>query len=618
LGVSANDAIAAAPGSRDASGTGTQEPLRTLARSADARAIGALGVLLALLVAITWHKWGAPEIDAGSELTTAAQVVHGNLPYDDVRYFYGPLGVYTLAGAFEVFGISLATAYALGLAVTAGICASFYALARQLLRPLAAALSTAVLMAIAFSGTQFNFILPHTNSATFGLLLLILALLALTRGHPLLAGTAIGLTGLTRVEFAAAVALVGLAWIAGIWLEEGRRAALRTLAWIAGPALVIPLVVLGTLAAAVGADRLFWQNLWPIDFLRAAGFNAYREWTPFDAASVASSLARGAIYLALLAGLTASAVKVHGARGVARVKALWPLLAACAGSLFFLAAWKASGAFSGAEGAVEEEAKQLLLGMSWLPLLSLLAAALTVRALVRRQAAPLSGRWPLDLALVAAAVLLCSRAYDQFTMTSAAPYYAAPAVLLLGLLHQRTGDRWPAARPAVMTMLGAVAAGTALYAAVALYPDKGTVVHTAAGSYVGDSRSAGAQQQAIDFLRSHTAPGEPVLALPADAGIYFLAGRPQALYENMFLPGLLDTEADERAAIARLRRENVRYALVSNRDTSAFETGRFGSGYDRLFGSYLRSGQLVATFGDLDAAPGGGNPSQGFRVYALP
>ncbi|MFL5833546.1 MAG: hypothetical protein ACJ76B_06160 [Solirubrobacterales bacterium] len=615
--MSANDAIAPER-LRGASNRALPARLLALARSADALALAGLALFILVLTAISWRKWGTPEIDAGAELTTAAQAVHGHLPYEDTRYFYGPLGVYTLTGAFKLFGTSLATAYALGLTVTVAIAGSFYALARQLLRPLAASLSTAVLIAIGFSGTQFNFILPHTNSATFGLLLLLLALLALTRGHPLLAGTAIGLTGLTRVEFAAAAGLVGLAWVAGIWREEGRRAALRTLAWIAGPALAIPLVVLGALAAAVGADRLFWQNLWPIDFLRAAGFNAYREWTPFDAASVASSLSRGAIYLALLAGLTASAVKLHGARGAARVKALWPLAAAGAGSLFFLAAWKASGAFSGAEAAVQEEAKQLLLGMSWLPLLSLLAAALAGRALVRRQAAPLSGRWPLDLALVVAAVLLCSRAYDQFTMTSAAPYYAAPAVLLLGLLHQRVGDRWPAARPAVMTMLGAVAAGIALYAAAALYPDKGTVVHTAAGSYVGDSRSGGAQQQAIDFLQAHTSPGEPVLALPADAGTYFLADRPQALYENMFLPGLLDTRADERAAIARLQRENVRYALISNRDTSAFETGRFGSGYDQLLAGYLRSGRLVATFGDLDAAPGGGNPSQGFRVYALP
>jgi hypothetical protein len=614
--VSANDAIA--PGRlRADTPRSWLARLLTLARSADALALACLGLFIAVLAAISWRKWGTPEIDAGAELTTAAQAVHGHLPYEDTRYFYGPLGVYTLTGAFKLFGTSLATAYALGLTVTVAIAGSFYALARQLLCPLAAALSTAVLIAIGFSGTQFNFVLPHTNSATFGLLSLILTLLALSRGHFLLAGTAIGLTALTRVEFAAAAALAGAAWAIGIWKEEGGRAALRALAWIAGPTLAIPLAVLGSIAASVGADRFFWQNLWPIDFLRVAGFNAYREWTPFDAASVASSLTRGAVYLALLAGLTASAVKLHGARGLARAKALWPLAAACLGSLVLLGAWKASGVFPDAEAAVQEEGKQLLLGMSWLPLLSLLAAALLLRALWRRQDAPLSGRWPLDLALVAVAVLLCSRAYDEFTMASAAPYYAAPAVLLLGLLHQRIGDRWPAARPAVMAMLGAVAAGVALYAAAALYPDKGTVVHTAAGDYVADSRAAAAQQQAIDFVRSHTAPGEPVLALPADAGIYFLADRPQPLYENMFLPGLLDTRGDERQAIARLQREHVRYALISNRDTSAFATGHFGAGYDQLLARYLRSGHLVASFGDLQAAPGGGNPSQGFRVYAL-
>jgi len=614
--VSANDATVT--GRPDRVRRARPERLLALARSGDAVALTGLGLLIVLLSAISWRKWGTPEIDAGAELTTAAQAVRGQLPYEDTRYFYGPLGVYTLTAAFKLFGTGLATAYALGLTMTVAIAGSFFALCRQLLRPLAAALSTAILIAIGFSGTQFNFVLPHTNSATFGLLLLILTLLALSRGHFLLAGTAIGAAALTRVEFAAAAAVAGLAWAAGIWREEDSRAALRALAWMAGPALAIPVAVLGALAASVGAERLFWQNLWPIDFLRAAGFNAYREWTPFDLASVASSLARGAIYLALLAGLTATALRLHGARGIARARALWPLGAACVGSLLLLAAWRAAGVFSGAEAAVEEEGKQLLLGMSWLPLLSLLAAASVGRALVRRQAAPLTGRWPLDLALVAVAVLLCSRAYDQFTMTSAAPYYAAPAVLLLGLLHQRIGDRLPAARPAVMAMLGAVAAGIAVYAAVGLYPDKGTVVHTAAGDYVADSRSAAAQQQAIDFIRDHTAPGEPILALPADAGTYFLSDRPQALYENMFLPGLLETRADERAAIARLRQERVRYALISNRDTSAFETGRFGSGYDRLLGRYLRSGRLVATYGDVEAAPGGGNPSQGFRLYALP
>ncbi len=616
--MSANDTSVAAPRDGRGAGAGARARLAAWARSADGVAIAGLTLMFVALVAISWRKWGAPEIDAGSEMTAAAQAAQGHMPYEEVRYFYGPLGVYALAGGFKLFGATLSTAYAFGLATIVAIVASFYALARQILRPLPAGLSAAVLLAIGFSGTQFNFILPHTNSATLGLLLVLLELLALVRGRPLLAGLAIGAATLTRVEFAAAAGVAALCWLIGVWRTQGFAATRRQLLPMAAPALAIPLLLLGTLATQVGANKLFWQNLWPVDFLRIAGFNAYREWTPFDAASVASSLARGFIYCSLFAGLIATAVKMSAARGLDRLRALWPLAAAVLAVAVALGLWHVSGIFPDAESAVLEESRQLLIGMTWLPILSLAAAALVAYRFLRREGAPLTGSWPLDLALAATALLLTSRAYDEFTMSSAAPYYAAPAVLLLGLLHQRVAERWPSARIASMGALAAVAAGIALYSAVALYPDKNTVVHTAAGSYVGAGDSGAVEQEAVDFVRSHTAPGEPVLALPADAGIYFLADRPPALYENMFLPGLLDTRADERAAIARLQREHVRYALISTRDTSNFEIGRFGYGYDRLLGSYLRSGRLVRTLGDPSVSAGGGNPSRAFRIYALP
>ena len=45
-----------------------------------------------------------------------------------------------------------------------------------------------MLLAIGFSGTAFDFVLPHTNSATFGLLCVLGMLLALARGRMLWAG----------------------------------------------------------------------------------------------------------------------------------------------------------------------------------------------------------------------------------------------------------------------------------------------------------------------------------------------------------------------------------------------------------------------------------------------
>ena len=93
-----------------------------------------------------------------------------------------------LAGAFAVFGTSFTTAFAFGLAQAAAILGAFYALSRRLLSVVPPFLATAIVAAIGFSGTAFNFVLPHTNSATFGILFLLLTLLALSRERLLLAG----------------------------------------------------------------------------------------------------------------------------------------------------------------------------------------------------------------------------------------------------------------------------------------------------------------------------------------------------------------------------------------------------------------------------------------------
>ena len=97
----------------------------------DRTVLALLVLCFALLAALTWRKWGAPEIDAGAELTTADLIKHGATAYQDVRYYYGPLGLYSLALAFKLLGTSFATAYAFGLAQTAAILLAFYVLARQ-------------------------------------------------------------------------------------------------------------------------------------------------------------------------------------------------------------------------------------------------------------------------------------------------------------------------------------------------------------------------------------------------------------------------------------------------------------------------------------------------------
>ncbi len=618
-----------------------------------------------------------PEIDAGAEMTTADLVKHGAMAYRDVRYYYGPLGLYSLALAFKLAGTSFTTAYAFGLAQTAAIVASFYALARHWLSPLAAGLASAVLLAIGYSGTAFNFILPHTNSATFGLLGVLLMLLAMARGSPLWAGTAAGLVGLTRPEFVA-VAWGGMAaYTFATWRVSGRAAVWRAGWRLALPALALPVLVLGWFATRAGVETLLTENLWPVKFIRV-GAKTEQSWMPFTAASLLGLAARAGIYLGLLAALVKSVEGWRTSReaGTAARKrekekagerpdkparrwplsgptaALWPLGAAALTLALADGVLRASGMLSEQRGAIELEVRHLTLGMSWLPALGLGACAVAAVRLVRGGDSPLrgagfdstgerryggrsepaghsrraprdgragGGSWPADFALVVVAAGLGLRAYNAFTTEgSYAPYYAAPLVLLLGILHTRVGERRPRARMASFAALGLVAAGLAAYALGGLYAHDTTAVHTPRGTFITTAAAAPALEGAVRAIDTSTHPSERILAAPDDGGLYFMADRPPALYELTLLPGLLATPAEERAAMARLRRERVTLTVIGARDLSAWGTPTFGVDYDKLLGGYLRGAEISSeVIGTVVRPVGGTNPAKGFTVVRL-
>jgi hypothetical protein len=585
----------------------------------DRPVLAALALCFAALTALTWRKWGVPEIDAGAELSTADLIKHGAVLYQDVRYYYGPLGLYSLALSFKLFGTSFTTAFAFGLVQATAIVAVFYALARQWLAPLSAGLASAVLLAIGFSGTAFNFVLPHTNSGTIGLLCLLAMLLALARERLVLAGAAAGLVCLTRPEFAAVAAGALVAFAIARWRFEGRAAALSAAARMALPALAIPAVVYGWFAMRVGAHDLIAENLWPTKFVQV-GAKTEQSWMPFTASSVLGLAARAAIYLGLLGALVASVELWRRRRGAARLLACWPLLAALAAIALVDGALRATGLLAGQREAIEQESRHLMLGMSWLPALGLALAAFAVIRLLRRGSSPLGRTWPADLALIVVAAGLGLRAYNAFTTYgSYAPYFAAPLVLLLGILHTRVAERRPQARLAALGALGLVAAGLAAYALGGQYSHYNTAVHTPRGTFVTSAEAAPALQAAVRQLDAHAGPGQRVLAAPVDGGLYFMADRRPALRELSLLPGLIATPAEERAAIARLRGEHVTVAVVGAREFASWGTPTFGVDYDPLLGAYLRgAASSTAVVGTLSDPVGGTNPSKGFTVYRLP
>jgi hypothetical protein len=596
------------------------ERARRAAANPDARALAGIALVLTVLAALSWRKWGVPSVDAGHELTVAAAIAEGAEPYRDIRYFYGPLGVYPLAGAFAVFGTGFTTAFGFGLAQAAALLVTFYALARRLLTVGIAFVATTMVAAIGFSGTAFNFVLPHTSSATLGVLFLMLMLLSLSYERLVLAGFAAGVVGLSRPELAAVAALAGAAFLIGHARQHGARSALRAFPLLALPAFAIAGTVLAVFAYDAGVSRLFTENLWPVDFLRTTHYGSQGDWAPLDAESAFATIARATVYCSLLVAVLASASNLATARETtARLRSFWPIPVVIAGLLLADAAWRELGVYSGARVALEEECTHLLIGMSWLPALGFAACALIAIRLIRGGTAPFSRSWGFDLALVVAASALGARAYAAFTAeASYAPYYAVPLVLLLGLLHQRAGERWPATRRAALAALAAAALGIALYAQVALYPDDNAEVHTARGTFITTAAAAPALQRTIDFVSSHSTPGEPILAVPSDAGLHFMTDRPPALYNVMFFPGQFSSRAEERAATAKLKAAGVRYAIVSQRLFVGYGFPRFGHDYDHLFASaILRSGNEVATFNTPGPVPGGTNPSHSYSIYRI-
>lgn len=578
----------------------------------------ALLIFLALLTAISWRKWGNPELDAGADLTVADLIAHhGYLPYEDVRYFYGPAGIYALAGAFKVFGSSFTVAFVFGYAQTLAILAAFYAVARNWLTPLTTGLATAVLAAIGFSGTLFNFILPHTNSATFGLLFVLVELLLITRNRPVAAGLAAGAAALTRPEFAAVAAAVAAGAVIGELRACGLAAAVRRAAALAVPALAVAGLVLGAFAATVGADRFFFENLIPVDFTRVAGLRFQENWAPFTIESLVATLVRAAIWVVPLAGLAVAAVRLRDSRGAGRLSALWPPVAAVAILVALDLLARATGAFPGTRSVIESDAMRLLIPMSWLPAAALAGAVYGIYALFRATEPPLSGSWVADLALLAGALALALRAYNEFTTDIYATYYAALPLLVAAIGHERAAQRWPAARPVALGALAVAAALLVTHAYVGLFRDNNSTIDTVRGSYVASDRAAAAIQGTVDLVRERTDPADTVLVLPDDPGLHFMADRRPALYETTFLPGTLDSVADERQAIRRLERTGAPLVVIGARRFDQYGLPEIGVHFNRVLIRYVRQGyRPLRSFGDVDDPPRGSAPSEAFEVYA--
>ncbi|MGH3441987.1 MAG: hypothetical protein ACRDUY_08070, partial [Nitriliruptorales bacterium] len=106
----------------------------------------------------------------------------------------------------------------------------------------------------------------------------------------------------------------------------------------------------------------------------------------------------------------------------------------------------------------------------------------------------------------------------------------------------------------------------------------------------------------ISWILRATEPGDAILLAPQMTSLYTLTDRESALPNIDLLPGALPTDADQRAAIARLEEAKAQLAVIDRRPFPEYGHTFFGGSFDQVLAEWIEGHfRHVATFGDGEA-----------------
>jgi hypothetical protein len=553
-----------------------------VATLSDAAVIGGLVAWTVVIAVATWGTWGDLTMDTGYDLLAGARTAGGELPYGDFTYFYGPLAPLVLGGVYSITGVAIWPAAALGLVLSALAIGLTYRLARMFVDPLPAGLAAAIVAPATLSSANNSYVLPHTFSAPLAIVLALGAVIVLARwardgggrGRLAAGGALCGAVAITRPEIAFSLYVGVAGWHAVLlWqARSGRREALRDAAAFLAPAAAIPLAVYGAMLAVVPLDELLWSNLYPRDYIDAAGSVVLKAHAPWTLASFAELAVHAVAYSAGIAALVAAGAAIE-ARGRARTIAV---LATFGGALLFLAVL-----------AVKPDTLRFHLlewAWAWVPAGAWVAAgALAWKGRDARSRAVLLP--VIVLAMVATTTYADFLPIPNALHPNAIPYVLPLAAVFLAWLHGRV-----LGRDRNMAVLGAGwLALLALAGGVLVVHDARAETETVRGSHgtmTARPAEAAALQQALTTIERVTRPGEPVLLAPQMTALYVMADRSDPLPQLSLLPGSLATPADEERAIAQMR--DVRVAVVDRTPLTSYEHGPFGSTFATHLAAWLK------------------------------
>jgi len=542
----------------------------------------ALGAAFAHNVSVTWERWGDLIVDTGRELDTPKQLAEGKVLYRDVRYWYGPLAPYWHALLYRVFGVRIGVLTTAGMCVAAGLAWVSYRLLRMFVGRWVSALGAAAVLYIQAFGCYrfpniFNFVLPYSFPAAYGMLLATGSVLFLARylrkrrGWDFYAACLLlGLTGLCKLEplFAALVAHGAFVLVC---LFRGERN-WRRLAIGYGMAAGIVLAVLGGFRWAAGPglwrENLFIPGNVSLNefLLKHSGMDA-----PLKNLTNAgwSLLGLGAcLGLGLVGSLVERRVTARGARAALGLVLLM-------GAIGIIWQFGTENVFAG------------------LPLM-LLAWLVWLGARVVRRGGGGRAAVVVLLAFGLAAMLrmglTCSAEHYGF-------YLMVPGLLGLVVVACELA-------PAVARKPGggstAVACGIALlvglttlhirkraFALELLYPrPTEQMVRGPRGAMVIAAKYVGSGDRAVSFLSAQPR-GTPVVVLPEGSAMTFLSGCDNPLGVHTYLPPDFSGSYDESGIVSRLAAASPEFVLFDSRDVREYGKTALGTDYGQALSVWV-------------------------------
>jgi len=219
---------------------------------------GSLAGIFLFMLTRSWLKWMDPLIDFPRDLYLAWRVSEGDLLYEKVANWYGPLPQLAEGAGFHLFGVGIDTIVWMNIALTIGVVVLiwdiFGALGNSFSRWLCLVVFIVVFAFGHYTSTaNYNFIAPYVAQSTYGFAGLVLLLWALL--HQLksvrpywsgVAGLGLAVTYLDKPEpLLAAVGALAVYCVAG-FLRQARknpegvnlrgalRRAAQSVGWLAG------------------------------------------------------------------------------------------------------------------------------------------------------------------------------------------------------------------------------------------------------------------------------------------------------------------------------------------------------------------------------------------------